>query len=107
MKIEELKKVIEILREEYPKLKAPIEKLIAHKKGDPFRVLVCTLLSTRTKDETTAEVCQRLFERVKNWEDLLAIDLRELERLLYPVGFYKNKRKYCPKIIGWILINYL
>jgi endonuclease III len=56
MKIEELKKVIEILRDEYPKLKAPIEKLKAHKKGDPFRVLVCTLLSTRTKDETTAEV---------------------------------------------------
>jgi len=98
MKIEELKKVIEILREEYPKLKAPIEKLIAHKKGDPFRALVCTLLSTRTKDETTAEVCQRLFERIKNWEDLLAIDLRELERLLYPVGFYKNKARYLKEL---------
>jgi len=92
MKIEELKKVIEILREEYPKLKAPIEKLIAHKKGDPFRALVCTLLSTRTKDETTAEVCQRLFERVKNWEDLLAIDLRELESFYTQWVFTKTRQ---------------
>ncbi len=98
MKVEELKEVIKILREEYPKLNAPIEKLIAQKKGDPFRALVCTLLSTRTKDETTAEVCQRLFERIKSWEDLLAIDLKELEQLLYPVGFYKNKAVYLKEL---------
>ncbi len=98
MKVEELKEVIKILREEYPKLNAPIEKLIAQKKGDPFRALVCTLLSTRTKDEITAEVCQRLFERIKSWEDLLAIDLKELEQLLYPVGFYKNKAVYLKEL---------
>jgi len=89
-----LKKVIQILRREYDRLNAPIEKLKAQKKGDPLRALICTLLSTRTKDETTAEVCKRLFERVKSLDDLLEIDQKELEGLLYPVGFYKNKAKY-------------
>jgi len=89
-----LKKVIQILRREYDHLNAPIEKLKAQKKGDPLRALICTLLSTRTKDETTAEVCKRLFERVKSLDDLLEIDQKELEGLLYPVGFYKNKAKY-------------
>ena len=92
--MEDLRKVIEILRKEYHKLNAPIERLKAQKRGDPFRALVCTLLSTRTKDETTAEVCKRLFERIKGLEDLLEIDLKELEDLLYPVGFYKNKARY-------------
>ena len=89
-----MKKVIQILRREYDRLNAPIEKLKAQKKGDPLRALICTLLSTRTKDETTAEVCKRLFERVKSLDDLLEIDQKELEGLLYPVGFYKNKAKY-------------
>ena len=89
-----MKKVIQILRREYDRLNAPIEKLKAQKKGDPLRALICTLLSTRTKDETTAEVCKRLFERVKSLDDLLEIDQKELEDLLYPVGFYKNKAKY-------------
>ncbi|WP_029551281.1 endonuclease III domain-containing protein [Thermocrinis jamiesonii] len=94
MELQELKKVIQILRREYDRLNAPIEKLKAQKKGDPLRALICTLLSTRTKDETTAEVCKRLFERVKSLDDLLEIDQKELEGLLYPVGFYKNKAKY-------------
>jgi Predicted EndoIII-related endonuclease len=94
VELQELKKVIQILRREYDRLNAPIEKLKAQKKGDPLRALICTLLSTRTKDETTAEVCKRLFERVKSLDDLLEIDQKELEGLLYPVGFYKNKAKY-------------
>ncbi|WP_448588357.1 endonuclease III domain-containing protein [Thermocrinis sp.] len=98
MKLEDLKKVIEILRRDYGKLNAPIERLKAQKRGDPFRALVCTLLSTRTRDETTAEVCKRLFERVKSIEDLLEIDINELESLLYPVGFYKNKARYLKEL---------
>ncbi|WP_333784353.1 endonuclease III [Thermocrinis sp.] len=98
MELQELKKVIQILRREYDHLNAPIEKLKAQKRGDPLRSLICTLLSTRTKDETTAEVCKRLFERVKSLDDLLEIDQKELEGLLYPVGFYKNKAKYLKQI---------
>jgi len=98
VELQELKKVIQILRREYDHLNAPIEKLKAQKRGDPLRSLICTLLSTRTKDETTAEVCKRLFERVKSLDDLLEIDQKELEGLLYPVGFYKNKAKYLKQI---------
>ena len=88
-----LPRVIEILREHYRSWDAPVVTLVAQHTNDPFRILVCALLSTRTRDETTAEVCKRLFERIKSPEDLLKIPLDELEKLIYPVGFYRNKAK--------------
>ena len=88
-----LPRVIEILREHYRSWDAPVVTLVAQHTNDPFRVLVCALLSTRTRDETTAEVCKKLFERIKSPEDLLKIPLDELEKLIYPVGFYRNKAK--------------
>lgn len=85
---------MDILREEFPKWNSPIVSLIAQKTGDPFRVLVCSLISTRTRDETTANVCKKLFERVKSVDDLYGIEYEELCKLLYPIGFYKNKAKF-------------
>lgn len=93
MRREDLPVVLQIMKREFPKWNAPIVKLIAHKKKDPFVALVCALLSTRTRDETTAEVCNRLLERIKTPYDLLEIDQRELQKLIYPVGFYRNKAK--------------
>ncbi len=94
MRKEDLPKVMDILREEFPKWNSPIVSLIAQKTGDPFRVLVCSLISTRTRDETTANVCKKLFERVKSVDDLYSIEYEELCKLLYPIGFYKNKAKF-------------
>lgn len=93
MKKEHIPAVMEIMRREYPKWNAPIVKLIAQKRKDPLSALLCALLSTRTRDETTAEVCKKFLERIKRPEDLLNIDLEELQRLIYPVGFYKNKAR--------------
>ncbi len=106
MRKEDVEKVIDILRREFPRWNAPVVSLIAQKTGDPFRVLVCALISTRTKDETTAMVCKRLFERIKNVDDLYNIDEEELSRLLYPVGFYKNKAKFLKSIAEEIKKNY-
>ncbi len=93
MKREDLLRVIEIMKREYPKWHAPIVKLIAQKRKDPLSALLCALLSTRTRDETTAEVCKRFLQRVKEPKDLLEMELEELQKLIYPVGFYKNKAK--------------
>ena len=104
MKKENLTVVIEIMKKEYPKWHAPIVKLIAQKRKDPLSALLCALLSTRTKDETTAEVCKRFLQRVSKPEDILRIDLEELEKLIYPVGFYRNKARQL-KILAKQLIE--
>ncbi len=93
MKRSDIPKVIEILEKNYESWEAPVVTLVAQHTNDPFRVLVCALLSTRTRDETTAQVCKRLFERVKGPQDILRMPQDELERLIYPVGFYRNKAR--------------
>ncbi len=98
MKKRDVPKVLEILNKEYQKWEAPVVTLIAQHTNDPFRVLVSALISTRTRDETTAEVCKRLFERIKNPYDLIEIPTEELEKLLYPVGFYRVKARHLKEL---------
>ncbi|WP_292460839.1 DUF123 domain-containing protein [Methanothermococcus sp.] len=71
-----------------------ISKQVEDAETKAFKVLISTVLSARTKDETTSEVSKRLFKKIKNTDDLLNIDQNELEKLIYPVGFYKTKAKY-------------
>jgi len=73
---------------------APIIELIQAQTNDPFKILVATVLSARTKDETTTAVTARLFPRVGNLEALLDIPQGELEPLLHPVGFFRTKAKH-------------
>ncbi|MEN3034241.1 MAG: endonuclease III [Aquificaceae bacterium] len=81
------------LKELYPKLNAPIVKLIAYKCKDPFKTLLCALLSTRTRDETTAKVCERVTKVITSPKDILKLNPQELSRLIYPVAFYRNKSR--------------
>ncbi len=67
---------------------------------DPFRVLVSTIISARTKDETTAEVSERLFRRVRGFEDLRKIPEEELAELLKPAGFYRTKARNLKRLAG-------
>ena len=75
-------------------VRAPVIDLVAAQTHDPFHVLVGTILSARTKDQTTAEACNRLFARVQTPADLRQVKLAELERLIFPVGFYHTKAKH-------------
>ncbi len=93
MKVEELPQVINILKKHYGNWNVPVKDLATRRGKDPFKILICALLSTRTRDEITAKVCDKLFQRISKPEDILNIPLDELERTLYPVGFYRNKAK--------------
>jgi len=106
METSEIPKVIEILKQNYEKWKAPVVTLVAQHTHDPFKVLVCALLSTRTRDETTAKVCRRFFERIKKPEDILEIPLNELEELIYPVGFYRTKARHLRRMADLLLREY-
>ena len=106
MRRADIPKVIGILKQNYEKWKAPVVTLVAQHTHDPFKVLVCALLSTRTRDETTAKVCKRFFEMIKKPEDLLEVPLNELEKLIYPVGFYRNKAKQLKELAKILVENY-
>jgi endonuclease III len=82
------------LKEAYHRVKAPIVDLLAIQTRDPFRVLLATILSARTKDACTAAACERLFKVVTTPDDLRRISQDELEKLIYPVGFYRNKAQH-------------
>jgi endonuclease III len=58
---------------------------------DPFKILISTLLSSRTNDDTTLISSQRLFEIAPNCKKLATLNTDAIEKLIYPVGFYKTK----------------
>ncbi len=61
---------------------------------DPFKTLISTILSSRTKDEVTLEASKRLFSKSSNLKQLKNLNTEVIEKLIYPVGFYKTKAKY-------------
>ena len=60
---------------------------------DPYRLLISCLLSLRTKDETTDGASARLFRLADRPETMIALSPEEIERAIYPVGFYRNKAR--------------
>jgi endonuclease III len=85
--------LLRILRRAAPAWGAPIVTLVSVQTRDPFRTLISCILSLRTKDATTAAASRRLFERAQTPQELARIPARELERLIFPVGFYRTKAK--------------
>ncbi|HNW23837.1 MAG TPA: endonuclease III [Candidatus Cloacimonas sp.] len=94
--------VLTRLQEHFYSVKTPVVDLIQIKTEDPFKVLVATILSARTKDETTAKAAEKLFTKVQKPEDLENIPLAELDALITPVGFHRVKAKHLkelPKVL--------
>jgi endonuclease III len=68
-----------------------IEKISESQHEDPFQVLIATLLSARTQDATTHAASTRLFRRARTPRTMAKLSVTEIERLIYPVSFYRNK----------------
>ena len=94
MTVADIPSVHRALGRAFAAVRAPVIDLVAAQTHDPFKVLVGTILSARTRDQTTAAACQRLFARVQTPADLQQIPLKELERLIFPVGFFHTKAKH-------------
>ena len=71
-----------------------VEKLAAEQRGSPFHVLIATLLSAQTKDAVTHEASTRLFEHAGGPAAMARLELAVIERLIYPVSFYRNKARH-------------
>jgi len=61
---------------------------------NPYKTLISTILSARTKDEITLEASKRLFKKASTIKKLRDLKIEEIERLIYPVGFYRTKAKH-------------
>ena len=75
----------------------PAVTLIAMAEKDPYKVLISTILSARTKDETTTAASYRLFEKAPDAEALSRMTPARIAKLIYPVGFYKTKAQNLEK----------
>jgi endonuclease-3 len=71
----------------------PSVSQIAKEKRDPFRVLISTILSLRTKDEVTMEASRRLFKIADSPRVTANLPVRTIEKAIYPAGFYKTKAR--------------
>ncbi len=75
--------------------------------GDnPYKTLISTLLSTRTKDEVTLEASKRLFAIAPDIRILRDLDTGILKKTIYPVGFYRTKTRHLKQLARTVLSNY-
>jgi len=86
-------RLLDVLRTASSGWNAPILTLMAAQRDDPFLTLIGCILSLRTKDETTAAAATRLFARAATPPAILALKTATLEKLIYPVGFYRTKAR--------------
>ena len=104
MTVADIPAVNRALKKEFQAHKAPIIELVQAQTKDPFCVLVGTILSARTKDACTAGAVQRLFATARGKiftpADLARLDVPELEKLIYPVGFYHAKARHLHALRG-------
>ena len=80
-------KIVEILKEYYPDAKCSLDF------KTPFELVVATILSAQCTDERVNKTTPSIFSKYSTPEDFANIDIEELEKLIHPCGFYKNKAK--------------
>ncbi len=88
-----LPNILKILKKEVRHWKQPIVGTFAHGENATFKILISTVLSLRTKDKTTEEASHRLFKLADAPQKMLVLTLTEIEKAIYPVGFYHTKAK--------------
>lgn len=68
-----------------------LKNLQTQEDGDPYKILIGTILSARTRDETTTNVIKMLFSKFKTPEELSRANLKEIKELIQKIGFYNVK----------------
>ena len=82
-----IKRLLGILRSAYPGVKTAL----GHR--NPLELLIATILSAQCTDERVNQVTQTLFEKLRTAKDFAEVPLAELEEMIRPTGFYRNKAK--------------
>ena len=106
MRDRQIHAAVKIVKNTIRQWEEPIVGVVARESHDPFRILIACLLSLRTKDHTTAEASQRLFSLADNPARMLKLPLKQVERAIFSVGFYKTKAKQIHAICQSLLENF-
>jgi len=96
----DIKQIINILRKTYPDAKCSLDF------STPFELVVAVMLSAQCTDERVNLTTPVLFKKCKTIEAFANINITELEELIHPCGFYKNKAKNIIKCANQVLKNY-
>jgi endonuclease-3 len=83
-----------------------VEKISEEQAEEPFQILIATLLSARTQDATTHAASTRLFRRARTPRTMAKLPVREIERLIYPVSFYRNKARHVKACCEMLVSQY-
>jgi endonuclease-3 len=106
MKSEDIYEAITILTEAVTKWKTPAVTIVSQREGDPFKVLISCILSLRTQDKTTGAASERLFALADTPGKMIELTPIEIEKAIYPVGFYHNKTTHILDICRTLLDCY-
>jgi endonuclease III len=96
-------KAIAALRRAARAWKLPIVTELSVTTGDPFAVLISTMLSLRTKDDTTAAATARLFALAATPDAMLRLSADSIARAIFPVGFYRTKAVHILETCGMLV----
>ena len=91
MKNERIHEVIKKLTEAVRAWNVPIVTQISRRRKGPFKVLISTVLSLRTKDATTAQASSRLYNLAETPQDMLKLTGEQIAKAIFPVGSYRTK----------------
>jgi endonuclease-3 len=83
-----------------------LKNLQIQEDGDPFKILIGTILSARTRDEVTTTVIRTLFSRFKNPEDLSRANINDIKKLIQKIGFYNVKASRLKEVSQLIIKKY-
>ena len=89
----EISNVIDILSKHVEKYDVPVAELIEVQTRDPFKVLVSTILSAQTKDQTTAKVSKKLFSVIDKPSDLKKLSIEDIEEIIRSANYHKTKAR--------------
>ena len=102
----DIDKIVEILKNECAKFNEPVVSKIAGDNGNPYKILISTLLSLRTKDDVTLKASERLFKLADNPYEMVELSKEYIEKAIYPVGFYHRKAQQILDISREIIKKY-
>lgn len=100
-------RVLGVLASKIDGLELPaVEKISESQKKDPFQILISALLSARTQDATTLAASTRLFAKASSAPAVARLSVAQIEKLIYPVSFYRNKAVFVRDASRMIVDNF-
>jgi endonuclease-3 len=93
MKDSDIHKMMKLLEAELRQFGLPPVSAMAEEKADPFKILISTIISARTKDEVTGPATERLFALADSPGKMSRLSEERIEKAIFPAGFYHTKAK--------------